>query len=189
VEEAKAFQNLAVSKKKDADERADDEAAGRKTQEAIRKMLATLPKALVKDRATFLPQFDAAVKKAALRLAAPVRRSILDALSERDETAAVCKDEEGNPEADPDLRDTENVPLGEDVNDFFEREVKPHVPDAWVNENVRDEKDGEIGIVGYEISFNRYFYQYQPPRQLEDIEADIKAVEFDVLKLLKEVAG
>jgi type I restriction enzyme M protein len=152
-------------------------------------MLATLPKALVKDRAAFLPQFDVAVKKAALRLAAPVKRAILDALSERDETAATCQDEEGNPEPDPDLRDTENVPLGEDVNEFFEREVKPHVPDAWVNENIRDEKDGGVGIVGYEINFNRYFYRYQPPRALEAIEADIKAVEFDVLKLLKEVAG
>jgi type I restriction enzyme M protein len=189
VEEAKAFQNLIVSKKKDKDERAADEAAGRKTQEAIRKMLATLPKRLVKDRAAFLPQFDVAVKKAGLRLAAPLKRAILDALSERDETAAICKDDDGNPEPDSDLRDTENVPLGEDVNEFFKREVKPHVSDAWVNENVRDEKDGGVGIVGYEINFNRYFYRYQPPRRLEDIEADIKAVEADVLKLLKEVAG
>lgn len=185
VEEAKAFQNLAVSKKKDAGERAADEAAGRKTQQAIRKMLATLPAALVKDRATFLSQFDAAVKKAGLRLVAPVKRALLDALSERDDSAAICKDEDGNPEPDTDLRDTESVPLGEDVQAFFEREVKPHVPDAWINENVRDEKDGGVGIVGYEINFNRY----QPPRPLEAIEADIKAVETDVLKLLKEVAG
>jgi len=75
------------------------------------------------------------------------------------------------------------------ANRRFEREVKPHVPDAWVNENVRDEKDGGVGIVGYEINFNRYFYRYQPPRKLEEIEADIKAVEADVLRLLKEVAG
>jgi type I restriction enzyme M protein len=189
VEEAKAFQNLAVSKKKDKDERAADEAAGRKTQDAIREMLGTLPNKLMKDRAEFVPLFDAAVKKAGLRLAAPVKRAILDALSERDETAAICRGEDGNPEADPELRDTENVPLGEDVQAFFEREVKPHVPDAWVNEQLRDEKDGEVGIVGYEINFNRYFYRYVPPRPLEAIEADIKAVEQDVLKLLKEVTG
>ena len=67
--------------------------------------------------------------------------------------------------------------------------MKPHVPDAWVNENVRDEKDGRVGVVGYEINFNRYFYRYQPPRPLEEIEADIKAVEADVLRLLKEVTG
>jgi type I restriction enzyme M protein len=189
VEEAKAFQNLAVSKKKDAGERVADVAAGEKLQDAIRDMLKTLPGELVKDRAEFLPVFDAAVKKAGLRLAAPVKRAVLDALSERDETAVICNDEDGNPEPDSDLRDTENVPLGEDVQEFFEREVKPHVPDAWVNENVRDEKDGGIGVVGYEVNFNRYFYRYQPPRKLEAIEADIKAVEYDVLKLLKEVAG
>lgn len=68
---------------------------------------------------------------------------------------------------------------------FFEHEVKPHVPDAWVNEPIRDEKDGEVGIVGYEINSNRY----QPPRPLDAIEADIKAVEQDVLKLLEEVGG
>lgn len=206
LEDAKAFQNLAVSKKKDKDERAGDEAAGRKTQKAIRGMIKTLPSTLVKDRAEFLPLFDAAVEKAGLRLAAPVKRAILDALSERDETAAICLDEDGNPEADPDLRDTENVPL-EDVEkarasrptptdavskaiqDYFAREVKPHVPDAWVNETIRDEKDGGIGIVGYEINFNRYFYRCPPSRQLEAIGADIKAVEADVLQLLKEVTG
>jgi type I restriction enzyme M protein len=189
VEATKAFQNLTTSKKKDVNDRAVDEVAGRKTQEAIRTMLATLPKTLVKDRTVFLLQFESAVKKAALRLAAPLKRAILDALSERDETAAICNDEDGNPEPDADLRDTENVPLGEDVHAYFEREVKPHAPDAWVNEHVRDEKDDGVGVVGYEINFNRYFYRYQPPRNLEEIEADIKAVEFDVLKLLKEVAG
>ena len=79
--------------------------------------------------------------------------------------------------------------LGETVEEFFEREVKPHVPDAWVNETIRDQKDGEVGVVGYEINFNRYFYRHQPPRPLEEIEKDIKAVEQDVLMMLKEVAG
>ncbi len=189
LEVARAFQNLAVSKKKDPRERAADEALGRETQEAIREMLKTLPGTLMKDRAEFLPLLDAAARKEGLRLAAPLKRAILDALSERDESAAICLDEDGNTEPDPELRDTENVPLGEGVQAFFEREVVPHVPDAWVNENIRDEKDGGIGVVGYEINFNRYFYRYQPPRPLEAIEADIKAVEQDVLNLLKEVAG
>jgi type I restriction enzyme M protein len=69
--------------------------------------------------------------------------------------------------------------------EFFGREIKPHVSDAWVNESIREKKDGGVVIVGYEINFNRY----QPPRPLEEIEADIKAVEQDVLRLLKEVAG
>lgn len=189
LEQAKGFENLAVSKKKDPAERAADVAAGRQQQKAILELLKALPNKLIKDRAKFVPVFEAAVKKSGLRLAAPVKRAILDALSERDETAAICLDADGNPEPDPDIRDTESVPLDEDVKAFFEREVKPHVPDAWVNETVRDEKDGGIGIVGYEINFNRYFYRYQPPRKLEAIEADIKAVEVDVLKLLKEVSG
>ena len=189
LEEAKAFQNLGVSKKKDPSERAADEAAGREAQEAIRQMLTTLPTELVTDRTEFLPQFDAAVKKAGLRLSAPIKRAILDAVSERDETAAICRDADGDPESDSELRDTENVPLGEDVQAFFEREVRPHVPDAWVNTDVCDEKDRQVGVVGYEINFNRYFYSYVAPRPLEAIEADIKAVEVDVLKLLKEVAG
>jgi type I restriction enzyme M protein len=81
------------------------------------------------------------------------------------------------------------VPLSESVEAFFEREVKPHVPDAWIDTGRRDEKDGGVGIVGYEINFNRYFYEYAPPRPLEEIEADIQAVEKDVLVMLREVAG
>ena len=118
-----------------------------------------------------------------------MRRAVLDSLSKRDESAAICLDDDGNPEPDAELRDTENVPLSEDIYKYFEREVKPHAADAWINQAIRDEKDGEICIVGYEINFHRYFFRYQPPRALEAIEADIKAVETDVLKLLMEVAG
>jgi type I restriction enzyme M protein len=189
LEEARAFQNLAVSRKKDPRERAADEAAGRRQQDAIREMLTMLPDTLFKERDEFVAELDWAAKRAGVKLAAPIRRAILDALGERDESATTCLDEDGNPEPDPELRDTESVPLGETVEEFFEREVRPHVPDAWVNVTVRDPKDGEVGIVGYEVNFNRYFYRYQPPRPLEEIEADIKKVERDVLMMLKEVAG
>ena len=81
------------------------------------------------------------------------------------------------------------MPLGEDVEEFFAREVKPHVPDAWINITVRDPQDGRIGRVGYEINFNRYFYKYQPPRPLEEIEADIRKLERDIVGMLREVAG
>ncbi len=81
------------------------------------------------------------------------------------------------------------MPLEEDVYGYFEREVKPHLPDAWINESVRDEKDGGIGRVGYEINFNRYFYKYEPPRPLEEIDADIKTVEREILELLGEVTS
>ena len=72
---------------------------------------------------------------------------------------------------------------------FFDREVKPDVPDAWIDTSRRDPKDGQVGIVGYEIDFNRYFYPYAPPRPLEEIEADIRGIEKDIMRLLAEVTG
>ena len=160
---------------------------GRAQQEEIRKILRKLPIALYRDRAEFEVVLEGAAKKAGLKLSAPVTKAILSALSERDETAAICLDKDGNPEADQELRDTESVPLSEGVETFFEREVKPHVPDAWIDTEKRDEKDGKVGIVGYEINFNRYFYQYTPPRALEEIEADIRAIEQDIVRMLREV--
>jgi type I restriction enzyme M protein len=150
-------------------------------------MLSTLPGDLYKDRDAFVKVLNKAIKAAGIEVKAPLKKAILSALSERDETAEICRDKDGNPEPDPQLRDTENVPLKEDIWDYFEREVKPHVPDAWVNTEVCDEKDGKVGKVGYEINFNRYFYQYQPPRQLEEIEAEIKVLEKDILEMLRGV--
>ncbi len=102
---------------------------------------------------------------------------------------------------DGDLRDNENVPLSEAnqgkgqlnvststlIENYFKCEVQPHVTDAWINADKRDEKDKEIGVVGYEIPFNRHFYVYQPPRALEAIDADLDAVSADIMKLLQEV--
>ena len=82
-------------------------------------------------------------------------------------------------EPDPALRDFENVPLKVDVDDYFEREVHPHVPDAWMDRS-RDK-------VGYEINFNRHFYRYQSPRPLTEIDAELKEAEAEVLRLLREV--
>jgi len=124
-----------------------------------------------------------------MNLRSPVRRAILSALGKRDENASVCVDAKGQPEPDPDLRDTENVPLGESVYDYVEREVKPHVPDAWIDESVVDAKDGGVGRVGYEINFNRYFYTYTPPRPLAEIEAEIKSLEAEILGMVREMMG
>ena len=187
--EEKAFQNLAVSKKKDPKAKALEEAAGGAQQDEIRAMLRTMPGTLFKDRDEFVSALKTAAKTAGIKLAAPIQKAILSALSERDESAPICQDKDGHPEPDPELRDTERVPLSESVDAYFEREVKPHVPDAWINIGKRDEKDGEVGIVGYEINFNRYFYKYTPPRPLEEIEADIKAIENDIMPMLREVAG
>ncbi|MEZ9126295.1 N-6 DNA methylase [Vibrio splendidus] len=94
---------------------------------------------------------------------------------------------------DGDLRDNENVPLDSSVNTsdlietYFNKEVAPHVEDAWINADKRDDKDSEIGIVGYEIPFNRHFYVYQPPRELEVIDEDLDVVSKEIMKLLQEV--
>jgi type I restriction enzyme M protein len=96
-------------------------------------------------------------------------------------------------ETDGDLRDNENVPLNpslsvNEINEaYFKKEVEPHVKDAWINPDKRDDKDKEIGIVGYEIPFNRHFYVYQPPRRLEEIDSDLDAVTKSILDLLQEV--
>ena len=102
------------------------------------------------------------------------------ALSERDETADICKDSKGKPEPDPELRDYENVPLKEDIQEYMKREVLPHVPDAWVDESKTK--------IGYEINFNRYFYKYVPPRPLAEIESELKQIENDIAKMLSEMA-
>ena len=188
LDDQRAFANLAVSRKKGA-AGAKDEAAGRKQQAAIRALLGSLPDESFLDRALFEVELSRATGKAELKLAAPVRKAILSALSERNDEAEICRDREGGPEPDPELRDTENVPLREDVESFFEREVKPHVPDAWIDANRRDPQDGDVGLVGYEINFNRYFYEYRPPRALEEIEADIQQVEKEIMAMLREVAG
>jgi type I restriction enzyme M protein len=183
----KIFQNLTVSKKKDPKERMAEEIKGREQQDLILAMLHTLPPTLLKDQKEFDRLLTKVIKDSGIKLTAALKKSIYSALSERDEAAEVCRDADGKPEADSELRDTENVPLSESIQVYFDREVKPHVPDAWINTAVVDQKDGKTGKVGYEINFNRYFYKYVPPRPLEEIEADIRKVEDEITELLKEV--
>lgn len=87
----------------------------------------------------------------------------------------------GKPMPDPDLRDTENVPLSEDVEAYFKREVQPHAPDAWI--------DHEKTKLGYEIPFNRHFYVFQPPRELAEIDADLKVVTANIQRMLAELSA
>lgn len=185
LREAKPFAAIATSKKK-GKEAAAEFAAGQELQGAIIDALKTLDATRVyKSRKAFEQDLDAVTED--VKVSAPMRKAILAALSERDETADVCLDKDGNPEPDAELRDYENVPLKEDIRAYFEREVRPHVSDAWINESVRDEKDGEIGKVGYEIPITRHFYVYEPPRELAAIEADITGLEKDIVRMLAEV--
>tara|TARA_B100001057_G_scaffold439235_1_gene472257 strand:+ start:1121 stop:1423 length:303 start_codon:yes stop_codon:yes gene_type:complete len=97
------------------------------------------------------------------------------------------RDGKGNIVPDDGLTDFENVPLGTSIEDYMDSEVLPWADDAYVDQSYCDDQDEGVGIVGYEINFNRYFYQYQPPRDLEEIDADLKAVEADIAALLDEV--
>ncbi len=90
-------------------------------------------------------------------------------------------------ESDPALKDAENIPLKEDIVSYFLREVRPYVADAWIDREALDEQDGGIGKIGYEINFNRVFFQYQPPRPLETIDRELAEVEKRILELLREV--
>ncbi len=139
------------------------------------------------DRDEFAKALDKALKQAGVKVGAPVKKAILSAIGERDDDAVACTDKGGEPEADSDLRDHELVPLDEDWREYVKREVLPFVPEAWVDETYIDDTDRKVGRVGYEINFNRYFYKYVPPRPLEEIDAELKALEAEIAGLLKEV--
>ena len=103
----------------------------------------------------------------------------------------IVTDAKGKPIADSNLNDTENLPYTQkmaDIEAYFAQEVLPHVPDAWIDMSKVDAKDKLVGIVGYEINFNRYFYRYTPPRSLSEIDAELKATEARIAQLLGEVA-
>ncbi|HEX74287.1 MAG TPA: SAM-dependent DNA methyltransferase [Dehalococcoidia bacterium] len=181
MREASAFQNLAKSRKK-GESGQSEKKAGEKLQGAIIQALNSMDSTKVyKNRDTFEADLLAACNKQGIKLAAPVKKVVINALSERDETADICTDAKGKPEPDTELRDYENVPLKEDIHEYFKREVLPHVPDAWIDESKTK--------IGYEIPITRHFYKYVPPRPLDDIEADIKEIEKDIVRMINEVAG
>jgi type I restriction enzyme M protein len=215
--ESTYFTGLAISRKrKDKAAQKADIAAGEATQQAILAVLETMRtdvdnSRLIMDRALFEKQLKKAFKRAAVPLDGPLKKALLapGALGERDPEAEICRTPKGEPEPDPELRDTENVALPDDIGlplpldyetkkskgkldktrlldlvrdhceAYLKKEVLPYRPDAWIDH-------GKIKV-GYEIPFNRHFYTYQPPRPLEEIEADIKALEKEILEMLGEV--
>jgi type I restriction enzyme M protein len=183
LEAESGFAALAISNKKHEKARMEEIAAGKARQAEIQRLLAGFAKQqgerLYKDRKAFLADLRDLDRKWAVGLSAPEIKAVLSALGERDDSAEICRDRDGNPEPDADLRDTESVPLKESIAAYFKREVLPHVPDAWIDESKTK--------VGYEVPLNRHFYEYEPPRPLEVIEADIKTLEGEIVKLLAEV--
>ncbi|HCE1978397.1 TPA: SAM-dependent DNA methyltransferase [Vibrio parahaemolyticus] len=157
---------------------------GESVQNAVLEALASFPEEKLLSRDAFLKAFI--TKMNGIKLTATQQKLIVKHLGKHDDEAEVCK-AKGKVEANPDLRDNENVPLTETVDDYFAREVLLHVPDAWIDTKKTDELDGEVGVVGYEIPFNRHFYVYEPPRSLEAIDADLDAVSAEIMQLLNEV--
>lgn len=185
LDDESGFKNLATSAKKDPSVRQQEIEAGQQRQEQIRELLRDFGKAtqgkLFKDRKQFLTDLRDLDRALGVRLSAPELKAVLAALGERDDTAEICRDRDGQPEPDADLRDTETVPLKESIEAYFKREVLPHVPDAWI--------DTTKTKVGYEIPVNRHFYRYEPPRPLEVIQTDIKRLQDDIIKMLREVTA
>ncbi|MBS0497275.1 MAG: SAM-dependent DNA methyltransferase [Proteobacteria bacterium] len=206
LDEQSAFANLASSKKrKDAATYAAEVAQGEQMQTAIKAALRTMDGAkCYRNRPEFEAALDAALMQAGIKAGAPVKKAILAALAERDPQADICRDAKGNPEPDPELRDSEIVALPSDIvlplplgfdnetghddllelvrehcEDYLQAEVLPHVADAWIDHGKTK--------VGYEIPLTRHFYVYQPPRPLEEIAGEISQLEKDIMAMLSEI--
>lgn len=211
------FMGLAISRKrKNKDKIAKEIIEGKSAQDAILKILDGMKGdfsngQFIKDRKEFDKKLSFAFKKTDIVLDASLRDALLapGSLGEKDPTAEICYDAKDHPEPDPDLRDSENVPFPPEIKlplpldyrgkrksanadvtnllplveehcqDYLKREVLPYRPDAWI--------DHSKSKVGYEIPFNRHFYEYEPPRPLEEIEKDIEGLEKEILAMLKEV--
>ncbi|MDA2480179.1 type I restriction-modification system subunit M [Bacillus cereus group sp. Bce025] len=181
VVQQRAFRNLATSKKKGDNGVAEIE-VGKAIQAKIMEVLRSLEsKQLFKNRDEFTKLLKDAFKKADVTIGAPVLKAILAGYSEKDETADICMKNKTAAEPDTDLRDTENVPLKEDIYEYFKREVIPHVPDAWIDESKTK--------VGYEIPFTRQFYKYTVLRSSAEIMEEIKELEASILEQLEKVMG
>lgn len=205
LNEQSAFNNLATSKKmKDAEAQQAEIEAGQIEQARIIKILESMDKSILyTNRDKFVALLDQSFSKGA-KLVAPIKKAILNALSERDPEADICYDSKGKPEPDAELRDTELVsfpqgislplPIGYDnetgldqllalvqshCEAYVQAEVLPHVPEAWV--------DYKKTKVGYEIPLTRHFYLYEPPRPLEEIASEIGALEKEIMVMLAEV--
>lgn len=181
VVEEKGFANLATSKKKGDAGLAEIE-AGKELQTQIIAVLRKLAREKVyKNRDEFTKVLKEALKVANITVGAPVLKAILAGLSKKDETSDVCMKNKTDIESDSDSRDTESVPLKENIEDYFAREVLPHVPDAWIDETKTK--------VGYEIPFTRQFYKYTALRSSAEIMDEIRELEVEIAEMLKKVMG
>jgi type I restriction enzyme M protein len=159
-------------------------------QERIKEALSEMDKENVwMDRESFLNDVELQLNMAGLDVRNSVYNAIERVMGERDPDAEICRDGNESPEHDSDLRERERVPLGTDPHDYFEEEVAPYLENAWINESSKyhDDQDGELGVVGYEINFDRHFYEYESPRPIDEIDSEIESLKDTISVLLNEV--
>lgn len=181
VKETTQFKNLAVSKKKDEEVKKAEEEAGREKQEKILKMLESFNENQeYLSRELFIKELKVKGKEFGITLSAGLLKAIWTAIGERNEKAEICKDSKGNIESDSTLRDTESIPLTEDIYEYFNREVKPHVEDAYMDEST-------FNNIGYEIPFTRHFYKYEKLRPFAEIMKEVEELEKEITLEIKKV--
>lgn len=170
-----AFKKLGESKSKDLETKMVEEEKGIKQQDLIKEALLTIGDDLYTDWDTFEAKVTQALNQFNLKPA--FIKNVIEKLSEHDDAAEYVTDKKGKPKADSNLRDTEKIPLVQNIEDYFEEEVLKYYSDAWY--------DDKKNKVGYEINFTQYFYVYEPPRSLEEIETDISKITLEIQELLK----
>ncbi len=183
VKNTTQFINLEVSKKKDEEVKAKEERDGREKQEKLLNLLNSFDSNFeYMDRDKFIKDLKAKSKEFDLTLSAGLIKAIVNAIGVRNEYAVVCKDSKGNIESDSSLKDTESISLKEDVYEYFEKEVKPHVNDAYIDES-------SINNIGYEIPFTRHFYKYEELRSFEEIMKEVESLESEIALEIRKVLG
>lgn len=183
LKETKAFTDLATSKKRSEPARSQEIAAGKELQDAIIATLQALDSERVYlNREEFADALRSGLTDRGQKISIPALRKIVAELGSKNPDADICIDAKGNPEADTDLRDTEQIPFTEDVEAYFQREVLPYAPDAWI--------DYGKTKTGYEIPFTRYFYKYEelgdPTETLAEIQSLAASIQADIAKLFSE---
>ena len=169
------FKKLAESKSKDLETKMAEEEKGKQKQEEIKEALKTIGDDLYADWDTFENKVKKALKPFELKPA--FIKNVIEKLSEHDDNAEYVTDKKGKPKADSNLRDTEKIPLIQNIDEYFDDEVKKYYSDAWY--------DNKKNKIGYEINFTQYFYVYEPPRPLEEIEEDISKITTEIQELLR----
>lgn len=183
VKETTQFINLAVSKKKDEVVRIQEEDLGKEEQEKIIKMLQSFDSNKeYLNREVFIKELKNKAKTFNVTLSAGLLKAIWNATSKRNDNADICKDVKGTVESDSSLKDTESIPLKDDINTYFEKEVKPHVSDAYMDEDTFDN-------IGYEVPFTRHFYKYEKLRSFAEIMKEVESLEGEIALEIKKVLG